>query len=197
MFLRDKYGQAKMTETIAVLFIFFVLLMMGIVFYYKYQQVSFKEEEQKLLANRAMESTLTALFLPELQCTRGDAEAEDNCIDKLKLENFNDVVRSHLNDYYFSMFSFAKITVFEVYPREELVDEDGEIIVIEKLDEEFIKEKWTIYEKELIADDESKKPVRAPTYFIVALRDQIASSGESVYSYGYVKVEVYSWSLES
>jgi hypothetical protein len=197
MFLRDKYGQAKMTETIAVLFIFFVLLMFGIVFFYKYQQVSFKEEEQKLLANRAMESTLTALFLPELQCTRGDAEAEDNCIDKLKLINFKDVVDSHLNDYYFSMFSFAKITVFEVYPRPRLIGEDGEPVEIERLEEEFIKEQWSIYNKELVRKNEEGVLVpswtkKEPTYFVVALRDQIAATGESVYSYGYVKVEVYS-----
>jgi len=74
MWKLKRKGQARMTETIAVLFIFFVLVLFGIVFYFKFQQISFKEKQEEQLASKAMEITLTTLFLPELQCSRGGAE---------------------------------------------------------------------------------------------------------------------------
>ena len=166
--IRDKKGQIRMTETIAVLFIFFVLILFGIIFYYKYQQVSFKEKQEELLATRAMENTLKTLFLPELQCSRGDAEPEDNCVDLMKLEalNGNGVIQKYANEYYFNIFSFATITVDQLYPS---------------------KKGFVVYNK--------TKPEwerRESTYFFVTLRDQRAADGEYTYNHGFLRVEVFS-----
>ncbi|MBI4983360.1 hypothetical protein HZC32_01845 [Candidatus Woesearchaeota archaeon] len=122
-------AQLHISETIAVLFIFFILIIFGIVFYYKYQQVALKEEHQKLLADRAIVTTLKVLYSPELKCTKQKAVPEEYCIDMMKLRQANDTFYKHTNDYYFDLFSYAKIKVVEIYPN---------------------PRNWTLYDKKLL-----------------------------------------------
>ena len=162
-----KKGQIHLTETVAVLFIFFVLVIFSIIFYSKYQQVSFKEKSEELVASRAMDTTLRILFLPELICSRGDAEAEDNCIDLMKLRYANETMQDHAQDYYFDMLSYATITITQLSPEEKT---------------------FVLYDK---PKPNYKK--REPTYFVVSLRDNtVGSDTLGSYGFGYVKVEVYS-----
>lgn len=159
-------GQMQMTETIAILFIFFILLLFGIIFYFRYQQSAFQEKQEELLGVRAMETTLKALFMPELICSRGEAEPEDNCFDTLKLDSAAAVLEDNKDDYYFEIFSYAKITVHQVYPEEK---------------------EWLLYEK---TKPESTR--KEPTFFVVTLRDELSDSTQAQYGFGYVSVEVYS-----
>jgi len=155
-----------MTETIAILFIFFILLLFGITFYFRYQKAAFQEKQEELLGARAMETTLKALFMPELICSRGEAEPEDNCFDVLKLNSADAVLQEHLDEYYFEIFSYATITVYKVYPDQKT---------------------WVIYDK--------PKPNferKEPTFFVVTLRDELASQDQPQYGFGYVSVEAYS-----
>lgn len=163
-----KKGQMQMTETIAVLFIFFILLLFGIIFYFRYQQSAFQEKQEELLGARAIETTLKALFMPELICSRGEAEPEDNCFDVLKLDSASATIKGHLEEYYFELFSYAKITVHEVYP-----DED--------------EKTWILYDKP--KPDYLRKE---PTFFVVTLKDDLAGVAQTKYSFGYISVEVYS-----
>ncbi len=132
------------------------------IFYSKYQQVSFKAKSEELVASKAMDTTLLILFLPELICSRGEAEPEDNCIDLMKLRHAHETMLEHTEDYYFDMVSYATITITQLYP------EEKEFILYDKPQPEYLK--------------------KEPTYFVVSLRDDTAAS----YGYGYVKVEVYS-----
>lgn len=157
-----KKGQIHLTETVAVLFIFFILIVFGIIFYSKYQQVAIKVKSEELLASRAMDTTLRVLFLPELICSRGEAEPEDNCIDVLKLRHANETMMDHAPDYYFDMLSYATITIIQLYP------EEKEFILYDKPKPNYKK--------------------REPTYFVVSLKDDALGS----YGFGYVRVEVYS-----
>lgn len=172
-----KKGQMQSTETIAVLFIFFILILFAIIFYYNYQKVAIKEKQEELLGARAVDTTVKALFLPELICSKGDTEPEDNCIDVLKMKYVNntrsdDPVNKpgffiQNKDYYFQIFSYARITVKQLYPAEE---------------------EWVLYD--VPKPDWHKKE---PTHFIVALRDDTAGTqGQEQYGFGYVTVEVYS-----
>ncbi|MFH1682950.1 MAG: hypothetical protein ABIA37_04085, partial [Candidatus Woesearchaeota archaeon] len=147
VWFREHKAQIQMTETIAVLFIFFVLILFGIVFYYKYSQISFKEKQEELLGARAMEITLKTLFLPELVCSQGEAELEDNCFDMMKLRQVNDTFANNFGDYYFYLFPYTKISIQEIYPGNQT---------------------WNIYEKEK-PDWESMER----TYFVVTLKDEI------------------------
>ncbi len=165
--MTSRRAQLHLSETIAVLFIFFVLVLFGLLFYYKYQQVAVKERQEELLAARAMDTTLKVLFLPELICSKGDAEPEDNCFDLLKLRSVDETFKDHLEDYYFNIFSYSTITVYQVYPE--------------------TSDAWVLYSK-----TKPEFPRVEPTYFIVSLRDETRGVGEPQYGFGVVKVEVYS-----
>ena len=172
----NRSAQIKMTETIAVLFIFFVLILFGIIFYYQYQKVSLVEKQQELVAARAMDTTLKVLFLPELICTKGEAEPEDNCFDMMKLRSVNETFKENLVQYYFNLFSYSRIYVQEVYPP----SPTGEPIIL--------------YDKEPpLQEGETRSwKYREPTFFVVALKDETKGTAISEYGLGYVVVEVYS-----
>ena len=159
-----KKGQAHISETIAVIFIFFILILFGILFYGQYQKRAIQDKQEELLSVRAMDTTLRTLFLPELQCTKGEAEPEENCFDLMKLRYANQVFGSHLKDYYFDLFSYSTIVVQPVYPR-------GNAITLYNVS----KPNATIGTEK--------------TFFVVTLRDE-TQTGLEQYGYGYVTVEV-------
>ena len=162
----NRKGQLQMTETIAILFIFFVLLLFGVIFYFRYQKIALQEKDEELLGTRAMESTLKTLFMPELICSRGEAEPEDNCFDVLKLNSTQKTMQKYLDEYYFEIFSYATITVQETYPQNKT---------------------WVLYDKQ--------KPNftrKEPTFFVVTLKDELAGDNQPEYGFGYVSVTVYS-----
>jgi len=164
--MKDKKGQIRMVETIAVLFIFFLLLGIGILFYFQYQKGQMAVKETELLGARAVDTTLRALFLPELICSKGETEPEGNCVDLMKLRYANGTMMKHLNDYYYNLFGYAKITIIEVYP---------------------LTKEWTLYDKE--------KPdwtAKEPTFQMINLRDELQGISPTNYGYGYIVVEVYS-----
>ncbi len=159
-------GQLQTSETIAVLFIFFVLVLFGIIFYYKYQQVAIRERGEELLSLRAMDTTLKVLFLPELMCSKGEAEPEDNCVDLLKVRHANETMQEHLEDYYFNLFSYSTVSIHQLYP-------DERVYLI------YNKPKPSFTRKE-------------STYFVVSIRDDTQSISNPAYGFGYVQVEAYS-----
>ena len=174
MNLTSTKGQLHLTETIAVLFIFFILIMFSIIFYYKYQQVSLNEKSEQLLQSRAVDVTLKTLFLPELVCSRGEAEPEDNCLDLLKLQHANATLENHLADYYFNLFSYARIYVTEVYPT---FNPKGSCME---------GHCWLLYDH-----PKPEATTEEVTHFIVTLRDDTAGI-QPEYRLGYVSVVVYS-----
>lgn len=175
-FTHNKRSQVRMSETIAVLFIFFVLLLFGILFYYKYSQISFKEEQEAWVGKKAGDATLKALFLPELACSRGGAVPESNCFDLMKLKRAITVLDENFVDYYYDLFPFVKITVEKIYPVEE--------------------EPWTLYDKPktkkladgTIVDDWEFKE---KAHFVVTLKDETKSESEGMYGIGILVVEAY------
>jgi hypothetical protein len=165
--MKSKKAQIRMSETIAVIFIFFVLIAFGLIFYFKYSETTLDKQNEELFAQRAIDTTTKTLFLPELSCTSGESEIEIFCIDLMKLRAAPDVLKRNLADYYFEIFSFANITVHQIYPT---------------------TEKWTIYEKVKPNSTQSKL-----TPFVVVLKDeQEGIAGQPKYAFGYVDVQVYS-----
>ncbi|MBI2151480.1 hypothetical protein HYU21_02005 [Candidatus Woesearchaeota archaeon] len=171
----EKKAQVRLTETIGILLIFIILVGLGFSFYAKYQKLSLIEKEEQQLQARAVRSTLKALFLPEVLCSRGEAEAEENCVDmskvralKDKLSNFN-AADKKWKDYYFNLFSFARISVHELYP----YPDHDELVLYD-------------YPKEGAKKKEN-------TFFVVSLKDEVAGGvGFPHYGFGYIEVVVYS-----
>lgn len=165
--MRRKKGQMKMTETIAVIFIFFILVMFGILFFYRYQKISFEEKQEELLSLRAMDTTLKTLFMPEIICTKGDAEAEENCLDMMKVRYSGNVFKKN-ELIYFDIFSYSTITLHEIYPNS-------------------TKDPIKIYDKPKINFKGKEK-----TFFIVAMKDESIREEKTAYGYGYLEVTAYS-----
>jgi hypothetical protein len=167
--LLSKKAQMHMTETISVIFIFFVLVAFGITFYYYFQKSAIQEEQQKLVDAKLETLTLQVTRLPELTCTKAEAEPVDNCVDVLKMQHTGEIFKKYFSDYYFGMFSFAKIKVVELYPGNRT---------------------WTLYEQKR-ENNENVTFNYESTYFIVALRNQTNAQTETQYGFGYLEVGVY------
>ena len=103
-----------MMETIAVLFILFILVVMGFVFYAKILKGNLELQKEESVQQNAIEVAQRAASLPELQCSE-DNIVSDNCIDLLKLKSASEIMQQ--NDvYYYDRLLFSKITVNEIYP---------------------------------------------------------------------------------
>ncbi len=173
MAFKSKKAQMHITETIGVLFIFFILVAFGLIFYYKYTDQAMKEEHRQAVADRAVKTALEVFTLPELACTRGDAELEDYCVDMAKVRHLNETFNEHLADYYFKLFGYAKIKVVELYPN--------------------TGNEYALYDKKKPANETSEYEA---SYFVIALKDEITDMERTPYSFGYIEVGVYATPLE-
>jgi len=109
--------------------------------------------------------------LPELSCTKGSSEPEDDCIDMMKLRQVNQTFSKHLQEYYYSMFGYAKIKLVQMYP--------------------LPKTELTIYDLPRPLNITGEAFSYTPTHFVVTLRDQLQGGEKVHYGYGYVEVGVY------
>ena len=179
---RQKRGEIQLMETISILFIFFILVGLGILFYAKYKNVTFQHQQEAFQEARARELTLRIIYLPELQCSKGQAEAEEHCVDMLKVKNmeaWQEDLGEKFTDYYFDIFSYAKVTLRQVYPPVQDAENSPE-------DSSLLPE-WIIYNK----PKQGFKSART-NHFIVALRDDTLGETTPAYGYGYLEVVVYS-----
>ena len=112
-----KKSQIRIGESIAILFIFLILVVVGFSFYAKVQKSGFMFQQEENINLLAIETAQKASFLPELQCSRKNIVV-DNCFDILKVEAFSGIVKNNpdLVSHYYDVFGFSLITVEEVYP---------------------------------------------------------------------------------
>ncbi len=111
--MKNKHAQIQMMETVAILIIFFVLVVIGFMFYMK---TSSYGQAQKTAKNQELESirvSQTISFLPELQCASKNI-VKDNCFDKYKLNAFTNLPNKY--QIYYPFFYYSDITVKEIYP---------------------------------------------------------------------------------
>ncbi len=107
-------GQMQIQETILVVFIFVVLIIFGMVFFYRVQEASIADDFNKFQRERLVIDFITLGDLPEFGCSR--AGIRENCIDTSKLVVFKDIARGSYKDYYFERFGYRNITIQQIYP---------------------------------------------------------------------------------
>ena len=112
----NKKSQIQIGETIAVLFVFFILIAIGLIFYVKVIQGNLEQEKDELSQLKSVGITQRVMFLPELQCSE-DNIIIDNCIDVLKLESATDIMRTN-ELYYYDLLEFSEINITEIYPED-------------------------------------------------------------------------------
>ena len=172
----NKKAQIRMTETIAVMFIFFVLILFGIIFYSKYSEVAYQEKQAELMGKKAVEITSKTIFLPELICSRGSAEPELYCLDILKLNQIPKTFKNNFGDYYFDLFPNTKISVEEIYPG---------------------NSSWVLYDKpkktKLSNGTFVTSQQKEETHFLLTLKDEVGGKEKKgEYGFGVLTVGVYS-----
>jgi len=110
-----KKSQMQSNETILVLFIFFIILIFGFIFYSKIQNVAI-ERQQKAMENlNLIEVSKLLKDIPELSCSQKNAIIY-NCYDLFKIDAFNELLKSR-KDYFSNTPLFnTNITVYQYDP---------------------------------------------------------------------------------
>ena len=117
---KSKKAQVKLFETIAILTVFFFLLIFGMSFYSSMQMKSFQREQKKLMDLAAVQIAQKTADMPELQCSVRNIPV-DNCFDILKMESFDNVYTTDITaqDFYYDIFGYSTLSVEEIYPEKE------------------------------------------------------------------------------
>lgn len=110
----NQKAQIQIGETIAVLLVFFVLIVMGFIFYVKVIKENIKVEADELLQLKSVGIAQRVMFLPEVQCSE-DNIITDNCIDVLKLEYAQKLMKDN-EIYYYDLLEFSDVSVYQIYP---------------------------------------------------------------------------------
>lgn len=157
----SKKSQIQIMETIAVLFVFFMLVAIGIVFYTNIYKSNLQGEQEAESQSKSVTIAQRVMFLPELQCS-GNNIIKDNCIDLLKLSSAAAAINGNDNyklDYY-DLLEYSDVNVQEIYPDP--------------------AKKWSLYSRK-IPSFKSSFVTNAP----VSLYDPISKS----YSFGVLTIE--------
>jgi len=111
-----KRAQIQMGETIAVLFVFFVLITIGFIFYVKVVKSNIEQEKDEFSQLRSVGVAQRVMFLPELQCSE-DNIIKDNCIDILKIDSAQSLMKEN-KVYYYDLLQFSEVSISQIYPVE-------------------------------------------------------------------------------
>jgi len=163
----NRKAQIKMGESIIILFIFFILVVFGLVFYasiskYTSGQAAVEAEEMNV-ENIQKEIR----FLSEIQCTESGNTRFD-CYDIGKIIATQEAIQEHYDYYAQNVFLQTNISFVEVFPN---------------------NDEWILYE--LIFTEDNMMNVKGGSAFQipVTLFDPI----EDTYNFGYVSIMVYKY----
>ncbi|MBW2963899.1 hypothetical protein KY363_00425 [Candidatus Woesearchaeota archaeon] len=109
-------AQIKMGETIAIMFIFFVLLIVAAVFYMNLQRSTVTREIAEAYDLQAIQLAQTISFLPEVQCTESNV-VKASCFDYYKMIGLSNVTGSAQGRMLYSReFGTSTIRLIQLYP---------------------------------------------------------------------------------
>lgn len=112
----SKRGQLQIQETIITVFIFIVLIMFGMIFFYRVQSSSIEKDFLKFQNDKLSVDFITLGDLPEFSCSK--LGIKEDCIDTVKLISFINVNNIPLyKSYYFTKFGYKNITIRQIYPK--------------------------------------------------------------------------------
>ena len=112
----ERKAQIQILETIAVLFIFFILIALGFIFYTKIFKSNLETEKEEFSQAKSVNIAQRAMFMPELQCS-DDNIVKENCIDILKLQSAKQIIEDNI--IYYDLLEFSDISISQIYPNTE------------------------------------------------------------------------------
>jgi len=160
--MKSRKAQLKMGENIAIIFIFILLVVFGMVFFFKVQTVGIKIKQQENIELSAIQVAQKVSFLPELRCSSENVPVPD-CYDALKMQNIQSVIEGD-QVYYYEIFKYSTIYIEEIFPGNRT---------------------WMIYDNR--GDKESKLSTQIP----ISIYDPMTSTLGSYY-FGILHVGVWS-----
>lgn len=107
-------GQLQVQETILVVFVFVVIIILGMFFFINYQKGSIKNDFNEFQRARARSNIITLGEMPELACSKGGIK--EACVDSLKLVAFKNQAEKKKTEYA-ERFGNLNITLYIVYPK--------------------------------------------------------------------------------
>ena len=111
-----KRAQIQIGETIAVLFVFFILIVIGFIFYVKVIKGNIEVEQEELSQLKSVGIAQRVMFMPEIQCSDYNI-ISDNCVDVFKLNIAQSAIKEN-ELYYYDLLEFSNITITQIYPDE-------------------------------------------------------------------------------
>lgn len=109
----NKKAQLEVQETIIVVFIFVVLLSLGLLLFYKFQLSSLDQQKIEIQENKFNMMLLIFPNSPEIECSSGLVTR--NCIDTLKVLSLKKSVEQD-QQFYFKKFGYKKLQLTSLYP---------------------------------------------------------------------------------
>jgi|SRR3989338_9220604 len=113
---RSKYskrGELQTQETILAMFIFIIIIIIGMTVFFRYQENNIKVSAREFYLEQFSNKILTLPDTGEFVYT--EAGFKKNSIDTTKLLAFQNLV-SKKKRYYNEVFGYANITLYQVYP---------------------------------------------------------------------------------
>ena len=157
-----KRAQIQIGETIAVLFVFFVLVAIGFVFYAAVIKSNVATEKEELSQLKSVGIAQRVMFLPEVQCSENNVVTE-NCVDAMKLDAAEKTMRDN-SIFYFDLLEFSEVNVTQVYPPPTVTE----------------KSKWSIY---------SRKTENSRNSFLTRVPISIFDPKTRTYRFGVLSIE--------
>ena len=123
---RSQKSQIKMGETIAVLVVFFILLMIGMDFYTNFKSKSLERKSEEAADLKAIELATRLSLLPEVHCSDYMCIGCTDAFDLIKLEKTGNIIdvngavaegyiaQNSIN--YINDFAYSKVSVGLIYP---------------------------------------------------------------------------------
>ena len=159
----SKKSQVRMMETIAILLVFFVIVVIGFMFYIKTASIGQSSKITKIQELESIRISQAISFLPELQCSSKNI-IKDNCFDKLKLDVFQTDDFQSMDGFstnYYNMFYFSTIVVNETYPS--------------------TSNSWVLYDR----------PIEKAPFFVTSIPILIYDPVERINAFGLLNVKHY------
>ena len=117
LYFKMKKGQLQINETIMIVFIFVIIILAGLLIFYKFTLAGIKEDsiQNDIVRFQTMRATFSEI--PEIKCSiQGMSES---CVDSYKMIIFKKMTELD-KDYYIFRFGFKDIQLKLVYPNKDV-----------------------------------------------------------------------------
>lgn len=115
---RSTKAQMKIGETMMILVIFFVLLVLGLIFYIRFQMTHIENQSIRNAEYLAIQTIQKIQFLPEFQCTI-KGKIKFNCLDVMRAKAVSKInaANPEYTRIYSRLFPQSMVSVYRVYPQ--------------------------------------------------------------------------------